>query len=595
MTQFEETLQKLKPGIPALRAKCRSMGNYRLLAVLAALACVALAVFFRRALPLIPAGLLIGVFAVLVVRHARLEDRLGDLEQHVAVNGQYLARIRLDWDALPDTGREFCDEAHPYTGDLDIFGRHSLYQLISCCRLKTGREALARALSGPEPDAAALRAVQEAVSELAANVDFCVDYQCNVRLKGDLPDVAERLARAMREDGGAPGRPLARWLHAALPAAALGSLGLALAGFPMPPWLPAGLLSLNLLLIIFGRRYRKTVREMAGLHLGLEAFEALTDLIERSDFSSPLLRSLSAVLLEGEASMKSAGKKLKRVAAAVDVRTNGLVHFVLNVALLWDYHCAHAIDAWKARHGVQVGEWMEVFGRFEAYISLAVPSQVSGETCTPVVTQGPPLVEAAGLGHPLIARDRRVTNDITLDRQSCIVTGSNMSGKTTMLRTVGTALVLAYAGASVPARRMRCSFMSVCTSMRIADDLSGGISTFYAELLRIKGIVARSERGDNVFFLLDEIFRGTNSVDRVIGAKSVIARLCRPWSIGMVSTHDFELCALEAELPGKIRNFHFTEHYVGDDIRFDYKMRAGRCTTSNARHLMRLAGIDTED
>jgi DNA mismatch repair ATPase MutS len=177
------------------------------------------------------------------------------------------------------------------------------------------------------------------------------------------------------------------------------------------------------------------------------------------------------------------------------------------------------------------------------------------------------------IGHPLIREEECVRNDFVLEKGACVITGSNMSGKTTLLRTVGINLVLAYAGAPVFAERLECGLMDVFTSMRVHDDLGSGISTFYAELLRVKKIIDHSHQEIPMIFLIDEIFIGTNSPDRITGARSVLKNLNRKWIIGLISTHDFELCELEQENRMKIKNYHFTEKYAGNEIKFDYKLK----------------------
>ena len=196
------------------------------------------------------------------------------------------------------------------------------------------------------------------------------------------------------------------------------------------------------------------------------------------------------------------------------------------------------------------------------------------------------------MGHPLIVEKKRVSNNFDMEDRICIITGSNMSGKSTHLRTVGLNLVLAYAGAAVCAGKFECSIMDIHTSMRLGDDLNSGISTFYAELLRIKSIIAASREQKPMIFLIDEVFRGTNSRDRYTGAKNVLLNLNKGWIIGLISTHDFDLCQLEKNESGRIMNYHFTEEYLQNEIRFDYKIRRGRCNTTNARYLMKMAGIE---
>ena len=251
-----------------------------------------------------------------------------------------------------------------------------------------------------------------------------------------------------------------------------------------------------------------------------------------------------------------------------------------------------ALENWKETSGMFLREWLDTVGKFEALSSLALFAQLNPTWAFPTFTEETAVFAAEALGHPLIRKQKRVSNDYVMNHQICIVTGSNMSGKTTLLRTIGINLVLAYAGAPVCAQKLTCSLMDIFTSMRITDDLEGGISTFYAELLRIKMIIEFAKQEKPMIFLIDEVFRGTNSTDRVIGARNVLLNLDKSWVIGLISTHDFELCALENKSDGRVKNYNFIETYTDNEIHFDYKIRPGRCTTTNAQYLMKMVGIE---
>jgi DNA mismatch repair ATPase MutS len=284
-------------------------------------------------------------------------------------------------------------------------------------------------------------------------------------------------------------------------------------------------------------------------------------------------------------------KKLEHIAEAIDVRYNIISYGLFNFLLLWDYHCVFALEAWKKQHGKLLKRWLLAIAYFEAAASLANISRLNPTWNFPVLTDR---LGFAGkqIGHPLLDANERVGNDFTLNKGLGIITGSNMSGKTTMLRTVGINLVLAYAGAPVCAEKLDCSVMHIMTSMRISDDLGNGISTFYAELLRIKKIIQQANIKQPMIFLIDEIFRGTNSNDRITGALSVLRNLNKDWVIGLISTHDFELCGLEQEAGIEAANYHFLESYQAGEIQFDYKIRQGRCYSTNARYLMKMVGIE---
>jgi DNA mismatch repair ATPase MutS len=228
----------------------------------------------------------------------------------------------------------------------------------------------------------------------------------------------------------------------------------------------------------------------------------------------------------------------------------------------------------------------------EVRISLAVPAQVREVVCWPVIKAAPePQITATDLMHPLIREGQAIGNDVSFKSGIAIITGSNMSGKTTLLRTLGVNAVLAYAGAPVAAAACTLSLMRIFTSMRVGDNIGTGESTFYAELKRIREMIEYVHRQRPMLALIDEIFKGTNSADRIVGAEATLRKLHLPWVLALVSTHDFELCELENDPVVQATNHHFSEYYVKDRIFFDYKMKSGRCQTTNARYLLRMAGI----
>jgi len=314
-------------------------------------------------------------------------------------------------------------------------------------------------------------------------------------------------------------------------------------------------------------------------------------LIESEQFKDDYLSTLKSELYNQAEPASTCMKRLERISDAIDLRYNPIFYFIFNLFLCWDFHCAVCLERWKAQNGKRIGAWFETIGTFETLTSLSVISHIHPEWRFPELQDHGMAIQARDFGHPLIQSEKCVRNDIDLDNYSCIITGSNMSGKSTFLRAIGMNLVLAYAGTAVCARKFKCSIMDIYTSMVIRDDLIGGISTFYAELTRINMILKEADKGRPMLYLIDEIFRGTNSLDRIAGAQVVLRELSKKNVIGLISTHDFELCDLEKDRGLNFRNYHFEEQYKQGRIEFDYKLRSGRCTTSNARYLMNMVGI----
>lgn len=594
---FTLEIQRLEQLLTTLRRQYNRVSTARLLAVLAALGCFLAAWLTKTNLWLWPAAACLVLFVLLIIRHAKIDDAIKKATALAAVNQAYLNRQNSNWKEAPCTGQQFADPQHPYSADLDIFGQASLYQYLCCAHTWHGQRRLAALLAGPPATADDIDDIlyrQQAVKELAPKLDFCRNLQGEATFRGGMEQNPEKLLAYAENDKTMFANPLAQLGLALLSAAFVASLVLAGLTSFIPPAVPLVLLAVLALFTALGTRHTAALGGLGGTKRMLEAHSGLIQLVSGQSFKSSALQAIADTLLQGNAPATGGIKKLATIAAAVEFRSSGILFFIANLLFLWDYHCIFALERWKARYGKQVRHWLQAIGALEAYTSLATPAQVRQQYAYPTFQQGM-VLQAAALAHPLILQDKVVANTLAMQNAIFIVTGSNMSGKTTLLRTVGSNLVLAYAGAPVAAQSLTCGVMQVYTSMRNADDLGEGISTFYAELLRIKTIVQAAKKQQPMLFLLDELFKGTNSADRVAGAKAVLQGLNKPWCMGLISTHDFELCALAKADPARIHNVHFTEHYVGDEIHFDYTMRPGRCQTTNARHLMRLVGIDLEE
>jgi DNA mismatch repair ATPase MutS len=320
--------------------------------------------------------------------------------------------------------------------------------------------------------------------------------------------------------------------------------------------------------------------------------------VEREPFEAPMLAKLKARLSEGGRTASAEIAALERVVGWVDARRNEVFRLLLGPLVMWDVHCAAALVRWRSRAGGHVRGWLDALGELEALASLAGFAFEHPAFTWPELS-AEPVLEATGLGHPLVADDKRVGNDVTLSGagRALVVTGSNMSGKSTLLRALGINVVLAAAGAPVCARAARFGPARVATSMRIEDSLEQGVSHFYAELRRLKRVIdlARAPGHGPVLFLLDEILHGTNSRERVLGACAVVRELLAKGALGAVSTHDLGITALGEELGGKVQNVHFEEQVAGEQMSFDYVLRPGIVQSSNALRLMRAVGIDVVD
>jgi DNA mismatch repair ATPase MutS len=313
-------------------------------------------------------------------------------------------------------------------------------------------------------------------------------------------------------------------------------------------------------------------------------------LIEEKNFHSKLLMDIKHEFIGEKFKASKAINKLSKISNKVSDRRN-LFSILLNAIFLWDFHLIAQLENWKKQYGKLVMPWLNAIGDMEALSSLSIIGFDNPKWTLPVIDNCPK-VKAENTAHPLLSNDA-VCNCVEINISSSIllITGSNMSGKSTFLRTIGINLVLAYAGASVRADEFSCGLMNIYTCMRISDNLEKNISSFYAEIIRIKKVVTAANVGEAVFFLLDEIFKGTNSLDRHTGAEALINMLSKENTLGIVSTHDLELGDLENKNQ-KVKNYNFQEYYKDNEIHFDYKLRKGVSTTRNAKFLMKLAGIE---
>jgi len=527
----------------------------------------------------------LGLFAVAVVRHARLIAERERVQRAVAFYEGGLARLDDRWAGRGNPGNRFRDAHHPYSGDLDIFGRGSVFELLCAARTTPGEATLARWLLAPA-DARTIRARQEAVRELAPMVDL----RERLAVVGD--EIREALvAEDLTEWARTPHGPRRRW--ATLVAGALGLVNVATLAVALASgvWIAFALaVAVSAVFVLVHRAHVRT--ELAGVERPereLELLSKVLEQLERASFEAPLLVELrSGLATEGHTASRSIGR-LARLIQIHDSRRNMMFAPVAGL-LLTGTQIAFAIERWRRAHGSEVERWIAAVGRIEALGSLARQAFEHPADPFPEIVELAPCFEGDGLGHPLLPQDACVRNDVRLgdELRLLLVSGSNMSGKSTLLRTVGVNTVLALAGAPVRAASLRVSTMAVGASMRVTDSLQEGLSHFYAEIQRLRAIV---ELGPPLLFLLDEILQGTNSQDRRVGAEAVIRGLVERGGIGLVTTHDLALARIADDLAPRATNVHFEDHLEGGRIRFDYRLRPGVVTRGNALGLMRAIGL----
>ena len=535
-----------------------------------------------------------GAFAVLVVRHDRVLLAEARAARAVAWYERGIARIEDRWSGLGPSGDRFADAEHLYAQDLDLFGEGSLFQLLNTARTQAGEETLAAWLKSPAgPDEVAER--QAGVREL----------QPRLALREDLSAAAEELRTAVRPARLAEWASRASQLQAIWPRiAAIALTGLV--GAALFAWLQAALTLGPLLATLVAAavfRYRFHARTTRIMHGADEPSREVLVLgqvcrvLRRESYRTARLQALHAALAAPDGEAYDAARQLRRVVEWHDWQHN-IMFLPLAAVLFWDLHCAFAVEAWRRRHGARVARWLRDTGEFEALAALGTYAWEHPADPFPEIAggAGPPVYEAEGLSHPLLPAAAAVPNDVALGSapRVLIISGSNMSGKTTLLRSVGINAVLALMGAPVRAARLRLSPLTPGATLRIEDSLQAGRSRFYAEVLRLGQIVAAARSGPTLF-LLDELFHGTNSHDRRDGARGLLRSLLELPTLGLVTTHDLSLAEIADGLAPAARNVHFDDHVVGGDLRFDYRLKPGPVTRSNALAIMRAVGLDVPE
>jgi hypothetical protein len=532
----------------------------------------------------------LALFGALLAVHVRLHDRLTRVERAERFYRRGIERLEGNWQGKGRTGDRFLERDHPYARDLDVFGKGSLFELLDITVSPWGTKTLASWLKHP----AALEEVrlrQQAVSELRPLVDLRERVASEPAEEDEISD-----PEALEKWAAAP--PLlasdtARWAALALGAASTTLAVLWLASRVDRVVFLASLAVSVSFALFFRPRTSAVLSAAEAPSRDLSVLASLLDVLERQRFVSNHLVSLQSRLAsEGEpASVRI--RRLARLIEHLDARRNQIFAPVAAL-LLWGTQFAFAIEAWRRVSGREVPRWLEAVGELDALLALASYGFENPEDVFPATSEEKALFVAEGLGHPLIPPDRLVRNDVALGREArlLVVSGSNMSGKSTLLRSVGVNVVLALAGAPVRARRLTLSRLQVAASIRIEDSLQEGISHFYAEILRLRQGMELAKGEIAVLFLLDEILHGTNSHDRRIGAEAVVRGLVEKEAIGLITTHDLALSRLAETMPGRATNVHFEDHIEDGKILFDYRMREGVVKKSNALELMRGIGLE---
>jgi MutS domain V len=587
--EYRARLKSWSDRLERAQRQYSQFGNARLATGIAAVAVIGFSVGVAMISPwwlAVP----VGIFVVLAIALSRLDRERNAAARGVTYYERAIGRIEDRWIGTGSQGERFRDSKHVYSDDLDLFGRGSLFELLSTARTGGGERTLAEWLLAPgEREVVAVR--QEAVAELRPRIDLREE----IALMGE--DIRAAVdARGLATWGIAPPVRFFKGARLVAPALACAAV-ITLAGLFAQRFSAAPFLIVVLAEMLFSFAVRPgigaVIEAVSAPAHELQMLGLLLERLEKERFESArMMRLVEELKVEGA----TASRRIKRLTRLIEMLDSSENMFFRPIAymLLWNAQFAMALEAWREAFGPRIGAWIAAVGEFEALCSLSAYAFERPDATFPELEPTGPLFDAEALRHPLIPAPVAVANDVRLGNgpRLWIVSGSNMSGKSTLMRAVGLNTVLAWAGAPVVCARLRISELRIGASMSTHDSLADNRSRFYAEISRLRDVVELARSGHPTLFLLDELLSGTNSHDRRIGAEAVVRGLVERGAIGMVSTHDLALAEIASTLDGRAANVHFEDHLEGGEIRFDYRLRLGVVTRSNALELMRAVGLD---
>jgi hypothetical protein len=589
--EYAQRLAARKQTVAAKDALHKQIGNAKLATVIVTIVLLWLSLkdeaisTYWLAIPIV-------IYASLAVTHEFALRALAHARTAVAFYERGLARLEDRWTGTGASGERFRNPKHVYADDLDIFGAGCLFELLSTARLPMGEERLAQWLTAASP-VPEIRERQKVIVELRDKLDLreelaLLGEDLKVRLD---PRSLENWAEA------SPLLPAGPWR---IVAALLAIFSAATAIFlfaTLRLWPVAIVLALEVIILLWLRtRAEKVVSALACNAEGLGLFADILQRLEREPFASPCLQGFATELKTGPHAASHSVRQLADIVYWIDARED-LLGRLLELPMLYTVQCALAAEAWRKRYGGKLRSWVDIAAEMEALLSLAGFSYEHPDDPFPEFTEEIPNAPAVflgeELGHPLIPSAECVRNNVQLDAQLrvLLVSGSNMSGKSTYLRTAGINAVLALAGAPIRGKSLRMTPILLGTSIRRVDSLQEHRSSFYTEILRIRDVFELTENSARVLFLFDELLEGTNSNDRRIGSEGLLRALLQRGALGIVTTHDLALTDIAQALPSAIHNVHFQDYVEAGKMRFDHKLREGVVAKSNALELMRLIGL----
>jgi len=528
----------------------------------------------------------------IVVKDLRNKDEIENTRLLIQINKQEFEILKHEFSTLQD-GQQFKRENHAYANDLDIFGKASVYQYVNRTISERGNRTFADWLLNPA-DSRIILQRQEAAKELTDQIEWRQQLRA-YGITNPITIAAEKKIETwLKSKNKFIDNRFWKTAQYFFPAITITVLLLYLFN------LMSSSIFYPLVILFFAISFGITKIIMPHYALlnkivpELESLQNSIRWIEDASFSSELMNQLKNNLKPGASKASAIIKKLKHILERFDYRLNPIVHIPLNSFLLWDLQQIMILEKWKSDNNQNISAWFNALANIEATVTIATLSFNHPQWCFPSISNEKAVFLADDLGHPLIPAEKRVTNSFstTGEKQLNLITGSNMAGKSTFLRSIGVNIVLAMMGAPACSSQLKVSPVKVISSMRVNDNLEENTSTFYAELKKLKEIIDAVNNKEKVFLLLDEILRGTNSADRHTGSIALIRQLIHQNASGLIATHDLELTKLSGEFPDNLHNYHFDVQVKNEELYFDYKIKRGVCTSMNASLLMKKIGIE---
>lgn len=546
---------------------------------------------FGRLIP----GILVFGFLGLVQASFKLKSKITHLQNLLLINKDEISALKGDLSPFK-TGSEYQDYHHAYSYDLDIFGEHSLYRLLERTGTVPGKDQLAEELLNPELDIRVIRNRQQAVQELQINLDWRQDFLATARQIEFEKDETRELKKWLKGRDYFSGNKIYPVLFVVIPVIAVAIP--VLSAFHLLSVYSILYYVLPLALVAF--QAKRILREQNRLGRFVKLFKkysGLLSLIEKEEFVSDLLRDEQDRLMHKGLMASNIVNKLSGILWGIESRNNLVMALLLNAFVIWDIRYMVKLELWRKDFGEEFEKWLKVIARIEVLNSMANLSFNRDDLVFPEIVEGPVQLEMVEGGHPFLKPEIRVDNSLHFSEpgQVKIITGANMAGKSTLLRTIGVNLVLAQMGAPVCAKKFKFAPVRMRTSVRTNDSLGDNESYFYAELVKLNRIMTELREKGPMLVIVDEMLKGTNSRDKHMGSVGLVKQMVELGAIGLVATHDVELGKLTKIYPEQIENKCFEVDITGEQLSFDYLLRDGISQNLNATFLMKQMGILNDD